>query len=410
MTSMIGNDSAVKLSWNWRAMVASMPALSIVVALGLTFLGFFFLKGKSHNFATYLILLLSIIYLPGYFQHLRRDFRNPIILLSFCLLIYLACSAFWSPPSTGMDMLKQFERCFLVFSFLICLKFALIRFPWLARTLFIIVITMAVVAAIYGLIMFLQSNHPLPRMVAMGRLQHPILAAAIFGWVMIFSLVGFFRVDQNWLKYCLLLVSILMSIAVVLSSTRSVMVAIPAAIVALLWLETHWRSQLVLLALTFILLFTFFSFWLPAEDLEPVLRGTSFRTDIWQASWIRIIEGNWLIGEGILTPSEIKAIGSVFSHPHNMYLGTLLYGGIVGLGLLIALLYQSFRVCIANRQHLFSVYVIISLFFSCVFLIFDTHLIMGKIDIIWMLIWVPVAMAAVVYEQSQVKSMGSEKG
>jgi O-antigen ligase len=61
-----------------------------------------------------------------------------------------------------------------------------------------------------------------------------------------------------------------------------------------------------------------------------------YRLDIWEQLLIRIKNAPWF-GHGLnADPRTEVSIGVIWQHPHSVYVATLLYGGIVGLLLLIA--------------------------------------------------------------------------
>ena len=95
-----------------------------------------------------------------------------------------------------------------------------------------------------------------------------------------------------------------------------------------------------------------------AKLLRSFNRNTTLsgRTYIWDSA-IHAIQKNWLLGYGIQSPEVLKATFIGFSHPHNLFISILYYGGIVGLLLFGMCLFSSFRnIKLAGRCGAFIFY------------------------------------------------------
>ena len=95
-----------------------------------------------------------------------------------------------------------------------------------------------------------------------------------------------------------------------------------------------------------------------AKLLRSFNRNTTLsgRTYIWDSA-IHAIQNNWLLGYGIQSPEVLKATFIGFSHPHNLLISILYYGGIVGLILFGMCLFISFRnIKLAGRCGAFIFY------------------------------------------------------
>ena len=81
-----------------------------------------------------------------------------------------------------------------------------------------------------------------------------------------------------------------------------------------------------------------------SQSLRSLNRNTTLsgRTYIWDGA-VKAIGDNWLFGHGIQAPDLLKETFVGFSHPHNVFLATLYYGGIIGLAMFLFSFYIAFR-------------------------------------------------------------------
>jgi O-antigen ligase len=123
-------------------------------------------------------------------------------------------------------------------------------------------------------------------------------------------------------------------------------------------------------------------------------RGSSFRLDIWSATWQNIISANGLLtGRGILTNDDIVLGELILSHPHNLYLALVHQGGVVGLVLYLGVLVSAAHTLLINFEHSDAKLGIAILAIAVLAHTLDGHELVDKVSDSWFLVWMPVGLA-----------------
>ena len=87
------------------------------------------------------------------------------------------------------------------------------------------------------------------------------------------------------------------------------------------------------------------------------------------------------------------AVDCAWRHPHHLYVSTMFYGGVVGIGGLILVMIGSVSVTLESDHP--SRWLTLSLLtYGFAVLMFDGNRLISKIDFIWLVFWLPVAFAA----------------
>jgi O-antigen ligase len=124
------------------------------------------------------------------------------------------------------------------------------------------------------------------------------------------------------------------------------------------------------------------------------LRGKSVghRLQMWEQLLVRIKDAPWF-GHGLTADARTTTSdGFLYIHPHSVYVGTLLYGGIVGLSLLvstiISALWQGFgRV----RQPLIVVATFMVLY-GAICIVANGNMLINHVKPFWLFFWFPIAL------------------
>ena len=131
-------------------------------------------------------------------------------------------------------------------------------------------------------------------------------------------------------------------------------------------------------------------------------RAASSRPEIWLTVMESTFEHNLLFGFGYLATGSISTDNMEFMHAHSIYLATFYYGGLIGLTLLIYVITIVFKeTCRANSTDLHTI-VLSSFLFAITTLIVDGDRLLLKIDYIWLVFWLPIALATII-EHNQKK-------
>ena len=79
-----------------------------------------------------------------------------------------------------------------------------------------------------------------------------------------------------------------------------------------------------------------------------MLRGSGLRPDIWAQIWDDA-KAAPIAGHGLISPISVEAGGEFFGTAHNAYLQVFWQGGVIGLGLFLAVLAGRFSLCVVAR-------------------------------------------------------------
>jgi O-antigen ligase len=156
------------------------------------------------------------------------------------------------------------------------------------------------------------------------------------------------------LRFAALTAATLSMTGILLTVSRSGLVALAAAALAAIIFAGRWRAGVALIS-TLVVISTagYFAFLAPPEARERVttIKGGSGREDIWTVAW-RMVEANPVKGVGagnfqtssihyLLAPGALRRsefIVTTQKVAHNVYLETLAELGVVGLTLLVFLI------------------------------------------------------------------------
>lgn len=123
-------------------------------------------------------------------------------------------------------------------------------------------------------------------------------------------------------------------------------------------------------------------------------RGMSFRDLIWEKSLERVLDGNWLLGMGYLDSGELTLENGIeVLHPHSLYVASLFYGGIIGLALLLLTISYALMTLWRSKHSVTKAIALPMLSYALVVLIVDGDKIIEKINHIWIIFWLPIALA-----------------
>ena len=309
------------------------------VLVGLSLCGVFLLPSQSGaSFPTYLLALLALVAGTDQWRAFVESRLLAVLLVS--LLIYFSSSVWWSTEPQLRSALSVYSRCLLIVTFVGALSTSLTRVPnlmeWLSRGLAVSG-GVAAVAALIDLRL-----HPTwdGRLSGLGQLDNSVVAALTFDGGMLFALSCAITEVKWWRAIGTVSVA-LMSVAVCATGSRNGYLA--GAVGVWVLIVTHLRPPLRLVWLAApavgaatigIAMFVAHPEW--RETLLP--RGDSFRLEIWNAEWRRLVENGPWFGLGILTRDDVVLEGNSFLHSHSLYLSSALQGGLVGLLLLLGLL------------------------------------------------------------------------
>jgi O-antigen ligase len=368
----------------------------IALLTGISLLSVFLLPSQSGaSFSTYLLALMVLVAGTARWREFGRSQVLAGLLIGF--LVYFSSSVWWSSESTMRGAFSVYSRCVLILTFIIALSSLLTRIPdfaqWLARGVAI----GAGVAAGAALIEF--HLHPTwdGRLIGLGQLRNSVIAALSFGAGLLFASSIVIRDSAIW-RMIGGLCAVLLALALFQTGSRAGYLGASVGVWTLLvasrrspprgwlpWFALPWLGA-VLVAGALLAVYP--------ESLAALFpRGDSFRFEIWSAEWQRLL-AHPVFGLGILTGDAVNVEGQTFAHPHDLYLASALQGGLVGLLLLLGLLTCAAWRLLRNLHQGVAQLGLALLAAGMSGYLFDGWELIDKVGLSWLLLWMPVAIAA----------------
>jgi len=357
-------------------------------------------NGRINNFPTYLAAIAFIPFVlirPGAFAPFNRLLTGLVVVF----LLYLSLSSLWVGSASVLQTAKYLGYGFLLATFVLGIPLMGSQFPDFLKWFLMVLVLSATISCLYSIYLHisLPDYQPLDeeRLYALGRLRNPVIAALSYGTVatISFNLVFSSKGYNRWLWiacFCVLLLGIL------LTETRGVWAGLLVSIPCVVMLQKHLPLQtrlIILASLAAITALILLTTWLGGYWEGILLRSTSFRPEIWGKAIQLTIDSNPWIGHGAPAGSELLIDGTIHKHAHSIYVATFFYGGAAGLLLLLALLAASFRELGKIEPGQAMILAMSTLLYSVAVLLLDGDRLLEKVDFIWVVFWLPVALGLV---------------
>ncbi len=367
----------------------------VALLTALSLLCIFLLPSQSGaSFPTYLLALLVMLGGTGVW---REFFSSRVLAWSLLvLLLYYSSSVWWSQTFSARGALSVYSRCLLMFTFVVALAHSIGRVPemtlWLARAL-------AVAAAIAAVAALIELRlHPTwdARLSGLGQLRNSVVAGFAFNAGLMFASSTALTDRTRW-RAIGIVCMVSTATAVFATGSRAAYLSGAIGLWTLFWVwrgssmaHAAWWFAVPILGIATLATLTMYPAW--TDVLFP--RGDSYRLGIWSAEWQRLIDSGLWFGLGVLVPDDVVLQGQVFTHPHSLYLASALQGGLVGLLLLLGvLLYSGVELYRARKQEGAPLGIALLATGMTAYL-FDGWELIDKVSVSWLLLWVPVGMAA----------------
>ncbi len=370
-----------------------------------------FLEKKHYFFITYFFFLLGFFIFPIgrwvnifyglivfpylvtlQLKRIQLICRSNLWILSMVFASYMCLTLLWADNAVFKDYVHYLHRFVYLFVFLSLTIELVLRYPKFIDYLFVSLCWVAAITAIISILRFYSSfSFHTHRLLFLGaKVRNPVVGASVYSMI---ALVSYFHVLKSkrssaWI-YAVLSVVILFSAA--LTQTRG---PLGALLVTFLIGAVSTRNKKLLATVLCVILIGGLMFFNIEGFKEMItVRGLSYRLEVWQQTIARIKEA-LLFGEGISTdPKFIMADGANL-HPHSVYLATMLYGGLIGLFLLLTLqaiaLWKSFLYFLKENDFTY----VALLLFAFICIIASRHKIISHPDALWIYFWLPIALLA----------------
>jgi len=394
LTSSLGGDE-------WRDKL-------IFGLLAVFVLGFYLLPSNKglgptpHDLLFYLGMLPAFVVLSA--GGLRRvippgDSGDRLLALSLVFVLYLGVSALWTRGEPELSSLTVVLYTLATGVFVVGSSQVLNDRRW--QQLRAMVVGAATAIAVTSMIAFLFGGSSLQgRLKSLIHFEHPNLFAHYMGFAALICLLRVLELKRSgegrtapWAVAGLILFT-----ALVLTLGRSTMVAFVAA-AALAVVVT--RDRKVAAVLLLVLIAVVLGFILVGGAWGPSLlhRGDAGRVFIYQ-DLLERMDGHWLTGVGLAASDDVRfPVGSWefprgfdMPHSHSAFVATYYHGGVVGLGLLLAVVgsagVRAWR--IARKRGDPTGLVLLVFGVGC--LLPDGHRLVSNPHLSsWLIFWLPVA-------------------
>ncbi|MCO8310377.1 bifunctional O-antigen ligase/aminoglycoside phosphotransferase family protein [Pseudomonas mandelii] len=350
----------------------------------------FFLPGRSlHHKLFYGLFsipaLIALCLRPREFKELLRE---PIFVAILLFAAWAMLSLSWGPPIEH-GVIRQIKPS-LHTLMLVAGCYLLVRYRTeIVQPLLFSAAMIGLIASVYNLFMFARIYEPGMRLIGGGAFDNPLLSSHVFGFFCTYWLCLSMTCKRRQILWLSIPAMVIMFASVIATGSRTPLVALTLAALWLSFICWNRRSFVLLGAL---LISTAAVAVLFSQMI--ILRGDSYRFEIWQMVLQKIADHPW-IGHGynaslILDPG----IGYTLGEPHSFALGVLFYVGIFGL--LPWLFFQAWGLLSSWRNRLQPLFIIAStwLVFGIGAGLTEGGGIISRPKEHWFLLWIPLALIA----------------
>jgi O-antigen ligase len=326
--------------------------------------------------------LVALLLQPGM---LKKLLCNPLFIAFLVFCAYTMLSIAWSDSQNATGSLLK--RPLYIAMLLLSAGVISLQAPaHLQQSVRLAATVVALAAAIYlGYFLMYQRPAGAGRLEGYGALYNPLLTAHVLGAFAAVWLVYWFQAKRTLDPMSLISLGVL-GLAILATGSRT-------PLVWLVIVGDRKRGLLALAAVVIALLGVVLTY---PEAITQ--RGVSYRPAIWLEALRQIAEQPWL-GHGYDSPMTviIPGLAQTLADPHNIELGVLYAGGVVGLVLWMAIYSLAIHFCWKYRKHPGVTLAATWLIFGFASGLTEGSAFMSRPKEHWFLIWIPLAL---VYGQS----------
>ncbi len=320
----------------WLGLVAAaLPATMYFVTDEVAHRRLFYVLGTAP-------ILLFIFSRPSYW----RELASSSVFLSFTLLIgVVIVSGVTTPDIVIDDRYNAVRYPLLGFTFMfaiVVISLHFPRFPWIL----IGVVTIGGAMHSAYVIADILIGHGVDGLrhrlwFDEGYESSPNRIATFYGPLAVFGIGLAFGARSRWTCLAWLLAAALCTAIVLLTQSRSGILGVVLALLALALLEGRWRivAAITAAAAGFLALVELGGLYTDSFFDRYRAAAVFIRFDLWSATLERIQDAFWTGGGWMMdTRIHLEERGLIHSHPHNLFLETHLRAGIAGTVALLAFL------------------------------------------------------------------------
>jgi O-antigen ligase len=301
---------------------------------------------------------------------------------------------FWTERDITGEEYYDIVRYFLmlVCFILVTMSLAVDSNQFFVKLKFWLCLVATVAAIIFIMVFYTSHKFPIARVAGpFSYADNPNQAAMFFGFAGILCLYSALSSKHGWQKILYGCSYLVILGYMLLSQSRGPILAFIFCLILGFAFERHWKAIGLVIALSIGLL-CFIEFGnIGVHSFFD--RGFSNRVDIWLVTLKRISQVP-LFGEGYFTDVSIQTPIYLETSPHNLLLLVMLKSGLLGGGLLMALiaaaLVKSYKYFISSGNW---IYLCIFVYFIFCMTFDSTHL-LYKPTLGWLIFWLPISLIA----------------
>ena len=376
-----------------RGAIESNDLLSISFAIFLV--GFFlFPTATTHKLFFYVAVIPPFLLLLTA-KEVRTAIGSTLMLLCLIYGLYSYSTLTWGEETRLADYFKYGIRLFTLAAFFAVTVYLVRKNEAYEAKLGVWLCWGGVVGTVFSITLFYyQKSFPGVRLENLGHLSNSVLGGSAYGLV---ALISYYcAVDQSqWQRRWFYRFCFFMLFGnLLLTQSRGPLVALFAALGVGELLRGNYK--LIVLALIAVVGYGVLLYLGKIEISAVLLRDGIFsnRLEIWWLSWQKIVVAPWF-GHGIHSDEGVQlAAGHYVMHPHNAYLATMLYGGVVNIVLLLAIVGRSLFFGFREWVKLGKILPLTMLLFGLVCIVTDNNQLIRNPTPLWLFFWFPIALMA----------------
>ena len=356
---------------------------------------FYFPTGQLHNQAYILLFVIPSVWLLATSTIAFKPFlKSKLFCLAAAFCTYYVISTFWGTYADISLQISEFKRVIYLYFFWLIIFITYYLDDKKLATLGKTIIAFALFGLFINLIFFVYfSQHAADaRFYGFGRLRNELWVAALFGAMAIFSLTLSFHILTRK-KYLYLLLFGIFFAATLLTHSRGPILSM-TAVSFLVVFTSKIHLKFKLLITVFAALLALVPFVFQAHFIQSdISRGQSYRLDLW-LGFLELTKNHLIFGQGAGTNVYIDEPGKFvdgWSHYHNVYLGSLVEMGFVGLIFHLSLVFFTIIVGWRYRNNLAPNIALMVFIFSSLIGITYGQGVITRMNAQWIVFWLPLA-------------------
>jgi len=329
-------------------------------------------------------------------------FRSRTFLLVAIYLVYMFCTLFWADSFEINDLSKYGRRVLYIIIFVAIAIHLTKNYGYFFSKLMPFVFAISAFVALTTMVIFyLQHPFPSTRLFGYGLLDNPFQASSIYGITVLVCTYFLLHQSSFGMRLTYLGLLLVSFSYMLLAQSRSAL--LPLVIAMAVWQLFIWsgekkgsgsqkRRLFIVLAIIFAGSVALFLIFPGFFDMAFLSRPSLYRVKLWGKLLTRIETAPWF-GHGLTAdPRTEISPGRILVHPHSAIMGTLLYGGVIGLlflfAVVISALWQGFR----RIEKPIDLLVASMALYAFLCIVLNGNMLIHHVKPFWLFFWFPIAL------------------